>query len=131
MIFQTEKPNEITWRLLSKIQNAKPVGAVLEKEIPPAIQHGRCDGIRQTESFHSLYVSKVFSKNAENEEDTILGVRNDGIRKKGMCMSTAFTDDPGYTDVLIDSLSVDDIDDGSGIRGMSLAAARRMADGTF
>lgn len=48
-----------------------------------------------------------------------------------MCMSTAFTDDPGYTDILIDRFSVDDINDGSGIGSMIFVVAGGMADGAF
>jgi len=56
-------------------------------------------------------VSKVLRKNTENEKDTILGIRNDSIWKNGMGMTTAFTDDPCNTDILIDRFSMDDIYD--------------------
>lgn len=116
---------------MGKIQDAKPVGSILKKEITPAVQHGRSDGIGLTKSSYSPDMSKVFTKNAENEKDFVLGVGNDGIWKNGMCMATAFADDSDYTDILVHRLSVDDIDDGSGIRGMSLAVACRMTDWTF
>lgn len=90
------------------------------------MQHGRCDGIRHAKGINSFYKRKVFSKNTENEKDAMPGIRNDGVRKNVMGVSTAFTNDSGYTDILIDRLAVDEIDDGSGIRSMGLAVSGRI-----
>ena len=54
-------------------------------------------------------MSKVLRKNTENEKDTILGIRNDRIWKNGMGMPTAFTENSGNRDLLIYSLSMNDI----------------------
>ena len=103
--FQTEKTNKIARRLFRKFQNGKPDRTVFKKEIAPAVQHGCSDGISFTKSSHSLYAGKVFTKNAKNKEDAILGVRNDGIRKNSVGVPTAFADNPGDTDILIDRFS--------------------------
>ena len=76
-------------------------------------------------------MSKVFPKNTEDKEDTVLGVGNDSIRKNGMSVATAFADDSCDTDLLIDRLSVDDINHGTLIGSMSFTVADRMADWTF
>lgn len=76
-------------------------------------------------------MSKVLRKNTENEKDTILGIRNDSIWKYGMGMTTAFTDDPSNTDILIDRFSMDDIYDRSGVESVNLTVSFGMTDGTF
>ena len=116
--FQTEKTNKIARRLFRKFQNGKPDRTVFKKEIAPAVQHGCSDGISFTKSSHSLYAGKVFTKNAKNKEDAILGVGKNGIWKNGMCVTTALTNDSGNTDFLIDRFSMDDVDDGTLISGM-------------
>ena len=48
-----------------------------------------------------------------------------------MCVTTAFTDDSRDTDFLIDRFSMNDIDNGTLIGGMSLTVTSRMAVWTF
>lgn len=112
-IFLTEKKDEIPRRLFCQFQNRKPDRAVLKKKIFLAVQHGRGNGISLTKSINSLYTGKIFPQNTQNKEDAILGVRENGI-----CMSTAFTDDSGNTNILIDCFSMNDIDNGTPIGGM-------------
>ena len=76
-------------------------------------------------------MGKVFPKDTENKEDAILGVRNDGIRKNGVSVTAAFTDDSGNADVLIHGLSVNDINHGTLIGGMGFTVTCGMAAWTF
>ena len=76
-------------------------------------------------------MGKVFTEDTENKEDTVLGVRNDGIRKDGVCVTTAFTDDSCNTEFLIDRFSMNDINNGTLVGSMSFTVADRMADRTF
>jgi len=76
-------------------------------------------------------MGKVFPKDTENKEDAILGVRNDGIRKNSVGVPTAFADNPGDTDILIDRFSMNDINDGTLIGGMCLAVTSGMTAWTF
>ena len=128
--FQTEKTNKIARRLFRKFQNGKPDRTVFKKEIAPAVQHGCSDGISFTKSSHSLYAGKVFTKNAKNKEDAILGLGNNGIWKNGMGMPTAFTENSGNRDLLIYSLSMNDINNRTGIGSMDLTVSFGMTDGT-
>ena len=76
-------------------------------------------------------MGKVFTEYTENKKDAILRIRDDGIRKDGVCVPTASTDDPCNTEFLIDRLSMNDIDHGTLVGGMSLAVAGRMTAWTF
>lgn len=80
-----------------------------------------------TKSSNCLYMGKVFTEYTKKKEDAILRVRNDGIRKNGMCVPAAFTDDSCDTDILIDRFSMDDVNDGPLIGSMSFAVTGRMA----
>lgn len=93
------------------LQDTEPDRAILKKQVTPAIQHGWRDIESSTKRIYCFKVSKVLGKNTENEKDTILGIRNDHIWKNGMGMTTAFTDDPCNTDILIGRFSMDDIYD--------------------
>ncbi len=46
-----------------------------------------------------------------------------------MYVHTTFADNSNHTYIMIDRLSMDDIDAGSGIRVMSLAVANEMTEG--
>ena len=76
-------------------------------------------------------MGKVFTEYTQNKKDTILEIRDDGIRKNGVCVTTAFTDDSRNADILIDWLSMNDIDDGTLVGGMRFTVTGRMTAWTF
>ena len=80
---------------------------------------------------HIAKVGKIFTKNPEDEKETVLSVRNDGIWENGMGMTTAFTDNAGNTNLLIDRFSMNDVNDGSIVISMNLTVPTGMTEGTF
>ena len=122
--------HKIPRRLFLLLKDSEPDRAILQKKVTPAIQHGRRDVVSNTKRSHSFQVSKVLRKNTENEKDTILGIRNDRIWKNGMGMPTAFTENSGNRDLLIYSLSMNDINNRTGIGSMDLTVSFGMTDGT-
>ena len=52
------------------------------------------DAISFAELLSSVKSCKVFPEDAQDEEQTVAGVRDDDIRKDGMCMVAAVTEDP-------------------------------------
>ena len=52
------------------------------------------DPISFAEPFNGVKTCKVFPENAQYKEQTVAGVRDDDIRKDGMCMVAAVTEDP-------------------------------------
>ena len=51
------------------------------------------DPIPFTELFDGVKTCKVFPEDAQDKEQTVAGVRDDDIRKDGMCMVAAVTED--------------------------------------
>ena len=70
-------------------------------------------------------MGKVFTEHTENKKDAILRIRDDGIRKDGVCVPTASADNPCNTEFLIDRLSMNDIDHGTLVGGMNLTVTGR------
>ena len=70
-------------------------------------------------------MGKVFTEDTENKKDAILRIRDDGIRKDGVCVPTASADNPCNTEFLIDRLSMNDIDHGTLVGGIGFAVASR------
>ena len=52
------------------------------------------DSISFAELLNSAESCKVFPEDAQDKEQTVAGVRDDDIRKDGMCMVAAVTEDP-------------------------------------
>ncbi len=63
---------------------------------------------------------KVLRKNTEDKEQSVSGVRDDKIRKDGMCMPTG-ADKAHDTELMTDSFPVDEVSDGTAITGMDTA----------
>ncbi|MDY5025198.1 MAG: hypothetical protein SPF19_01525 [Oliverpabstia sp.] len=52
------------------------------------------DAISFAEMLNGVKSSKVFTEDAQDKEQAVAGVRDDDIRKDGMCMITVVTEDP-------------------------------------
>lgn len=78
------------------------------------------DGKTFTDTLHSIKSRKVLRKNTEDKEQSVSGVRDDKIRKDGMCMPTR-ADKAHDTELMTDSFPVDEVGDGTAIIGMDTA----------
>ena len=59
------------------------------------------DPISFAELFNGVKTCKVFPEDAQDKEQTVAGVRDDDIRKDGMCMVAAVTEDPEDAEILM------------------------------
>lgn len=66
------------------------------------------DAKAQAELFHRRMMHQILGNDPENKKESIGTVRNDEIRKDGVCMSAAGTDHPGYPDLVINGLTGDE-----------------------
>ena len=57
------------------------------------------DTISFAELLSGVKSGKVFSEDAQDKEQTVAGVRDDDIRKDGVRMVTALTEDPEDTEI--------------------------------
>lgn len=88
------------------------------------------DSISFTELLNGVKTCKVFPENAQDKEQAVAGVRNDDIRKDGMCMVTAVTEDPEDAEIRFLFCAGDEIYNGSAVVVMDVAVSGAPADGT-
>ena len=88
------------------------------------------DAISFAELLSSVKSCKVFPEDAQDKEQTVAGVRDDDIRKDGMCMVAAVTEDPEHTKIRFLLCAGPKVDDGSAIVVMDMAVSGASADGT-
>ena len=88
------------------------------------------DPISFAELFNGVKTCKVFPEDAQDKEQTVAGVRDDDIRKDGMCMVTAVTEDSEHTKIRFLLCAGPKVDDGSAIVVMDVAVSGTPADGT-
>lgn len=83
-----------------------------------------------TEQFDGIKPGKVFPKDTQDKEQAVAAVRNDGVRKDGMGMITAVTEDPEDTQVILFVLPCPEINDGTPVVVMYVAVSGASTDGT-
>ena len=88
------------------------------------------DPISFAELFNGVKTCKVFPEDAQDKEQTVAGVRDDDIRKDGMCMVTAVTEDPEDAEIRFFLCTGPKVDDGSAVVVMDVAVSGAPADGT-
>ena len=88
------------------------------------------DPISFAELFNGVKTCKVFPEDAQDKEQTVAGVRDDDIRKDGMCMATTVTEDPEDAEIRFFLCAGPKVDDGSAIVVMDVAVSGTPADGT-
>ena len=88
------------------------------------------DLISFTELFNSKTTCKVLPKKAQNEEQAVAGIRDNDIRKNGMGMLTAVTENPHHTKVGLFSLACLEINDGAAIVVVDVTVTGASTDGT-
>ena len=82
------------------------------------------------ELFDGVKSCKVFPEDAQDKEQAVAGVRDDDIRKDGMCMATAVTEEPQDTEIRFFLSAGLKVDDGSAVVVMDVAVSGAPADGT-
>ena len=88
------------------------------------------DPISFAEPFNGVKTCKVFPEDTQDKEQTVAGVRDDDIRKDGMCMVTAVTEDSEHTKIRFLLCAGPKVDDGSAVVVMDVAVSGASADGT-
>ena len=83
-----------------------------------------------TELFDGKTTCKILPKKAQDEEQAVAGIRDKDIRKNGMCMLTAVTENPHHTKVGLFSLACLEINDGAAIVVVDVTVTDASADGT-
>ena len=88
------------------------------------------DSISFTELFDGVKFCKVFPEDAQDKEQAVAGVGDDDIRKDGVRMIAAVTEDPQDTEIRFFLSAELKVDDGSAIVVMDVAVSGASADGT-
>ena len=82
------------------------------------------------ELFDGVKSCKEFPEDAQDKEQTVAGVRDDDIRKDGMCMVTAVTEDPEDAEIRFFLSAGLEVDDGSAVVVMDVAVSFASTGGT-
>lgn len=88
------------------------------------------DSISFTELFDGVKFCKVFPEDAQDKEQAVAGVRDDDIRKDGVRMVTAVTEDPEHTKIRFLLCAGLEVNNGSAVVIMGMAVPGAPADGT-
>ena len=83
-----------------------------------------------TELFDGKTTCKVLSKKAQDEEQAVAGIRDNDIRKNGVGMLTAVTENPHHTKVGLFSFTCLEVDDGAAIVVVDVTVPGASADRT-
>ena len=110
-------------------QHPEPFLFVLGKDLVPFIELVPGNAEAFTEGLNGRTAQESFCQDTEDEEKAIARIGDDHIRKDGMGVPAAFTDQPEDRDFLYDGLSMDKIDDAAAIVSMDVAVAGGGADG--
>ena len=96
----------------------------------PLIKLVLWDFISFTELFDGKTTSKVLSQKAQNEEQAVAGIRDNDIRKNGVGMLTAVTENPHHTKVGLFPFTCQEVNDGAGIVVVDVTVTCASTDGT-
>ena len=83
-----------------------------------------------TELFDGKTTCKILPQKAQNEEQAVAGIRDNDIRKNGVCMLTAVTENPHHTKVGLLTFAVPEVDDGAAIVIVDVTVTGASTDGT-
>ena len=83
-----------------------------------------------TELFDGKTTCKVLSQKTQNEEQAVAGIRDNDIRKNGVGMLTAVTENPHHTKVGRFSLTCLEVNDGAAIVVVDVTVTGTSADRT-
>lgn len=83
-----------------------------------------------TELFDGKTTCKILPKKVQDEEQAVAGIRDNDIRKNGVCMLTAVAENPHHTKVGLFSLACLEINDGAAIVVVDVTVTDASADGT-
>ena len=83
-----------------------------------------------TELFDGKTTCKILPQKAQNEEQAVAGIRDNDIRKNGVCMFTAVTENPHHTEVGLFAFAGLEVDDGAAIVVVDVTVTGASTDGT-
>ena len=83
-----------------------------------------------TELFDGKTTCKILPQKAQNEEQAVAGIRDNDIRKNGVGMLTAVTENSHHTKVGLFSLTCLEVNDGAAIVVVDVTVTGASADGT-
>ena len=83
-----------------------------------------------TELFDGKTTCKVLSQKTQDKEQAVAGIRNNDIRKNGVSMLTAVTENPHHTKVGRFSFTCLEVNDGAAIVVVDVTVTGASADGT-
>lgn len=82
-----------------------------------------------TELFDGVKFCKVLPEDAQDKEQAVAGVRDDDIRKDGMRMAAAVTEDPEHTEIRFLLCAGLEVNDRSAVVIMDMAVSGAPTDG--
>lgn len=100
-------------------KHAEPFIFLCMPKAEPAVELVPCDGKAFEDTLNGAESGKIFSKDAENEEEAIPGIRNDEIRKDGVGMP-AGADKTQDADFVPDGRTIYEINQGTLVIGVDL-----------
>ena len=80
--------------------------------------------------FDGKTTCKILPQKAQDEEQAVAGIRDNDIRKNGVGMLTAVTENPHHTEVGLFAFAGLEVDDGAAIVVVDVTATGASADGT-
>ena len=83
-----------------------------------------------TELFDGKTTCKILPKKAQDEEQAVAGIRDNDIRKNGVGMLTAVTENPHHTKVGLFSFTCLEVNDGATIVVLDVTVTGTFADRT-
>lgn len=95
----------------------------------PVTELAVCDGKTFADLLHSVEPCKVFRKDAQDKEQPVTGIRDNKVRKYGVCVS-AGTDDAHDTELMADGFSINEVNKGTSVIGVDMAGTLNDASWT-
>ena len=83
-----------------------------------------------TELFEGKTTCKALSKKAQRKEQAVAGIRDDDIRKNGVGVPAAVTENPHHTEVGLFSFTCLEVNDGAAIVVVDVTVTGASADRT-
>ena len=125
-----DAPEERKVRNREILQKPEPVLLVGFPEAEPLIEPVLLNSISFIELNYSKTGCEVLAEKAQDKEQAVVGIRDDDVRKDGVGVLTAVTEDAHYTEVVASPDSGAEINQGAVIVVVDVAVAGASAEGT-
>lgn len=100
-----------------------------QEQFQPVVKLFSGNGEAFTETFHGRKVQEIFRQDLQDEEKAMGSIRDDEVRKDGVCMA-AGTDEAEDAEAVADRGAMDEIEKGAVIVGVDRTGAFCPAAGT-